>query len=189
MRKIILLLLSGAVWADGPSVDVGIEADFATNLAGDSYRAISLSNALGDVDINQCIVSKQKGNVIWSWQNYDYNADCLADKLDRGGRYEEAATLRCQAIPLLAMIVWPNGQTCVQAIALIVPKPPVVVPTSGPLLEDVIVAQEEQGEEYESLEARLARIESGQRIAARKAQQRRDYAQQTVERLENDPED
>ena len=41
----------------------------------------------------------------------------------------------------------------------------------------------------DSIEDRLARIEAGNRAAARKAQQRRDYARQTIQRLENDPED
>jgi hypothetical protein len=44
-------------------------------------------------------------------------------------------------------------------------------------------------EEFEDLETRLARIERGNRIAAQKSQERRDYAQQTIQRLEDESED
>jgi hypothetical protein len=43
-------------------------------------------------------------------------------------------------------------------------------------------------EEYTSLEQRIAGIEAGQRAAARAAEQRRLNVQQTMEKLENDPE-
>lgn len=52
--------------------------------------------------------------------------------------------------------------------------------------EVVLVQQqmEQHTEEYENVSKRLARIEQGQRISAQKAQERRDYAQQTIEKLD-----
>jgi hypothetical protein len=44
-------------------------------------------------------------------------------------------------------------------------------------------------EETKTLEDRLAKVETGQRAAAQKSQERRDYAQFTIQRLENDPEE
>jgi len=77
----------------GEIVQVNKQNNF---VGGDSSRVIGLSNSLGDVDINDCVISKQKGNVIWSWQNYDYNLFCLAEYMDRVGKHDEAAVLRCR---------------------------------------------------------------------------------------------
>lgn len=53
-----------------------------------------------------------------------------------------------------------------------------------PGAELVIQQMEMHEEEYEGLESRIASIEAGQRASARKAQERRDYAQQTIEKLD-----
>ena len=87
------------------------------NIAGDSSRAIGLSNSLGDVDINDCVISKQKGNVLWSWQNYDYNLFCLAEYMDRAGKPDEAAAIRCQ-IPQIKNI-WSNPDACINAMYIV----------------------------------------------------------------------
>lgn len=58
-----------------------------------------------------------------------------------------------------------------------------------PDVHDIVQTQMVQHEEeYENLEQRLARIERGNQIASQKAQERRDYAQQTIERLEDESE-
>jgi hypothetical protein len=163
---------------DGGSTPV----DVSTNVGGSSTKAISVGG--GDMDINQCLATH---SVLFGlWQGTHLNKMCIADGLDARGKHEEAAEMRCSVRGFRKVY----GSNCVEE-TMIRPSspPPPVVPTSGPLLEEVLIAQEEQEEEHESLEARLARIESGQRIASRKAQERRDYAQQTMERIENDPED
>lgn len=54
-----------------------------------------------------------------------------------------------------------------------------------PDAHDIVIQQvAEVEQEYEDLDARLARIERGNRIAAQKAQERRDYAQQTIDKLQ-----
>jgi hypothetical protein len=117
---LLVLFLIGppAAWASGdddrgPSVDVvtDVVTDVTTNvtggdmvnqIAGDSYssRAYGFSHSLGDVDINQCIVSKQTGSFIVSWQGYDYNAWCMGEVYDAKGLFKMGAMMRCD-IPVI----------------------------------------------------------------------------------------
>lgn len=176
---ILLVFLPLLAFASGDEVEV----EQAVTTYGSSSKAFGLGG--GDMDINQCLATH---SVLFGiWQGTHLNKMCIADGLDAHGKHEEAAEMRCSVRGFRKVY----GSDCVEETMIRPPppSPPIVVPTSGPLLEEVLVAQEEQEEDYESLEARLARIEQGQRIASRKAQERRDYAQQTMERLENDPED
>jgi hypothetical protein len=160
---VVIVALINVTWASGDckghscndhggvvTLDSSLEANTSLDIVGGSVTnkssGLSLANALGDVDIGDCIVSKQKGNVIWSWQNYDYNADCLATKLDQSGKHAEAAALRCQAIPLLAAISWPGGQDCEAAMTLRTPAPPAPPP---PTDED----EDEDAARYEAMKA------------------------------------
>ena len=76
--------------------------DMVNQIAGDSYssRAYGFSHSLGDVDINQCIVSKQTGTFIISWQGYDYNAWCMGEVYDAKGLFKMGAMMRCD-IPVI----------------------------------------------------------------------------------------
>ncbi len=69
---------------------------------GGSYssRAYGFSHSLGDVDINQCIVSKQTGTFIVSWQGYDYNLWCMGEVFDSKGLWDMGALMRCD-IPVI----------------------------------------------------------------------------------------
>jgi hypothetical protein len=190
MRVLILLLFALPAFAQddcrgnhncgsGGSTPV----DVNTVVGGSTTKAFSVGG--GDMDINQCLATH---SVLFGlWQGTHLNKMCVADGLDINGKHEEAAEMRCSVRGFRKVY----GDDCVEETMFRPPPPlpPTVVPTSGPLLREVLVAQEAQEEDYESLEARLARIESGQRIAARKAQDRRDYAQQTMKRIENDPEE
>lgn len=93
----------------GPNVDVVTDVttnvtggDMVNQIAGDSYssRAYGFSHSLGDVDINQCIVSKQTGSFIVSWQGYDYNAWCMGEVYDAKGLWNMGALMRCD-IPVI----------------------------------------------------------------------------------------
>ena len=120
---IILLVVFLAIWlvvpvlADddrrGPSVDVNVDTvtdvttnvqggDMVNQIAGDSYssRAYGFSHSLGDVDINQCIVSKQTGTFIVSWQGYDYNLWCMGEVFDAKGLFMMGAEMRCDIKPI-----------------------------------------------------------------------------------------
>lgn len=99
----------------GPSVDVVTDVttdvntttnvtggDMVNQIAGDSYssRAYGFSHSLGDVDINQCIVSKQTGTFIVSWQGYDYNLWCMGEVFDAKGLFKMGAEMRCDIEPI-----------------------------------------------------------------------------------------
>lgn len=99
----------------GPNVDVVTDVttdvntttnvtggDMVNQIAGDSYssRAYGFSHSLGDVDINQCIVSKQTGTFIVSWQGYDYNLWCMGEVFDAKGLFKMGAEMRCDIEPI-----------------------------------------------------------------------------------------
>jgi len=101
----------------GPNVDVvtdvttDVVTDVTTNVTGgdmvnqidgDSYssRAYGFSHSLGDVDINQCIVTKQTGTFIVSWQGYDYNLWCMGEVFDAKGLFKMGAEMRCDIPPI-----------------------------------------------------------------------------------------
>ncbi len=112
---IMLLFMSSILWAGG--LDVEQETEVVQNAKGSS--SWGLASSLGDVDINDCVISKQMSVlVVWSGQKYDYNMDCIADRLDRSGKYVAAATLRCTTIPGLTEVPWPDGETCIDAMTL-----------------------------------------------------------------------
>ncbi len=76
--------------------------DMVNQIAGDSYssKAFGFSHSLGDVDINQCIVSTQKGSFIVSWQGYDYNLWCMGEVFDAKGLFKMGAEMRCDIEPI-----------------------------------------------------------------------------------------
>lgn len=71
-----------------------------TNVSTGGNRAFAFSHSLGDVDINQCIVSKQTGTFIVSWQGYDYNLWCMGEVFDAKGLFKMGAEMRCDIEPI-----------------------------------------------------------------------------------------
>lgn len=117
MLLIVAFLAGPPVLADedrGPSVDVvtDVNTDVMTSVTGGDMiggdtslstgnnKAFAFSHSLGDVDINQCIVSKQTGSFIVSWQGYDYNAWCMGEVYDAKGLFKMGAMMRCD-IPVI----------------------------------------------------------------------------------------
>ena len=185
MKYIALLFLSPLLaFASGPDIEQEVATNVATSVTGSTTKAFSVGG--GDMDINQCLATH---SVLFGlWQGTHLNVMCVADGLDARGEHREAAEMRCSVRRFRKVY----GDNCVEDTMFKSTPPPPAVPTSGPLEEVIIVQQaalEEHEEEYESLENRLARIERGNRIASQKAQARRDYAKQTIERLENDSEE
>ena len=182
---LLLVLMSGPLFASGTDIEIENElstGDVSTVISGG--RAYGLSG--GDMDIAQCLATH---SVLFGlWQGTHLNAICVADVLDINGRHKEAAEMRCSVKRFRK--VYGTVYECVKATTFI-PAPipaPLDDPRAAKYLESEEVLHSEQQVEMESIESRLARIEAGNRAAARKAQQRRDYAKQTIERLENDPE-
>lgn len=85
-----------------------------TIVGGDSVRALGLSNALGDVDIGDCVVTTQYGIIIFSRQGYHYNLWCMATQLDATGNHEAAAKLRCGIKKIRK--TWPTLDACLNAM-------------------------------------------------------------------------
>ena len=189
----VLILLPSMAFAGGPEVEQ--ETKVVTgdvNVVGESGTALGLGHALGDVDIAQCLGSTQWDTILGGRQKLVLNNVCMAEFYLNNGKWKLAAMALCNQPEILSE--FSTEAECEEAhnFNSVIEEQPVIVPTPGPLNEVIYAQQqiiEEHEEEYESLEARLARIERGNRIASQKAQARRDYAKQTIERLENDPED
>lgn len=203
--------MSGPLFASGDDIvqsnDMNNQTTGDVGLVTGDSRAFAFAHGLGDVDINQCLGSTQWGTILVSKQKLVLNKWCAAEVYDAKGMYSMAGRLRCQ-IPAIADL-FTDPQQCVLENTWT--PPPADIPTPGPDGDGYRpdgpgeVSKEGYGgppgmeivqrelamheEEYESLEERLARLERNNQIAARKSQERRDYAQQTIQRLENDPEE
>lgn len=68
------------------------------NVEGDKHDsfALGISNSLGDVDINDCLSSKQWNTPLFGRQTTELNYWCAALHYDAIGLNEMAARLRCQ---------------------------------------------------------------------------------------------
>ena len=109
-----------------------------------------------------------------------------------------AASIKIMCSDPMASEVFDSRDECIKVFTPLSEPPTGTTGTgegmSGPLekvasyIDDVQEVQVQQQQEYESLEDRLARVETGQRMAARKAQERRDYAQQTIDVLRSEDE-
>lgn len=168
--------------ADAAASVVTGDVDASTVISGG--RAYALSG--GDMDINQCIATHSV--LFGMWQGTHLNAICVADVLDANGKHKEAAEMRCSVKRFRK--VYGTEYECVRDTQFIpLPPPPAPVMKEGKGGYDLEEYREEHEQVDDNIEKRLDRIEAGNRAAARKSQERRDYAQQTLERLENDPEE
>ena len=200
MRLILLIVLLPAVTlADdcrgncpGGSTDTAVEVmtdvDSSVNnvISGDSSKAFAFGHGLGDVDIAQCLGSTQWDTILGGKQKLVLNNVCMAEFYLNQGKYALAAMALCNQPEILKE--FSTEEECEGAHDF---TPPPMEPTIIPMInEEQMVIVEEQEEEIESLEQRIARIEQANRIAARKAQERREFAQETLLKVtENDSED
>ncbi len=204
LKVLLLVLISGPLFASGDDLTAEAEAEanadaaasaVAELIGGDQiskHTSISLAQSLGDVDLGraaECVITEQYGIIIWQRQNWEYDPWCIARILDGQGKHYEAAQMRCFHKPTSKLY----GDRCIETLTFDPPPepPPAALedPRAFKYLEAEEVLHDEQQEEMESIESRLARIEAGNRAAARAAQQRRDYAQQTLDKVRNhDPE-
>lgn len=165
---------------------------------GDS-RALAFGHALGDVDIAQCLGSVQWDTILVGRQKLVLNNVCMAEFYLKNGMFDLAAMMLCNQPEILDE--FDSEESCEVAHNFTPPEPvPEPTVSSAPPLEEVVVEHyeeeqmlhEQQQMEFEAIEDRLARIEHGQRAAARAAQERREFAQMTLDKLvepENDPEE
>jgi hypothetical protein len=170
--------------ANDITTNVGIETGPTTVNAGDvavnsDSKSFAFAHGLGDVDINQCLASTQWGTILVSKQKVVLNKWCAAESYDARGLHTMAALIRCD-IPEISKL-FNDKEKCIRANTYSPPPEPVtvIVPAAEPDVEQLAQVEEE----HESLEQRLARLERNQRAAAAKAQERRDVAQETYQKI------
>lgn len=178
--------------------------DLTGGSQSNSSKSLALVNSLGDVDINDCLGSTQWATPLFSKQKLNLNKWCAAEVYDAKGMHAMAGRIRCQ-IPEVAAL-FEELQQCVleNTVVVPVPVPPTDIPTPGPGDEETrpgaVGEVSEPGVgpsaehelvqmEIETLEQRVARIERENRLTEQKSQERRDYAQHTIEKLKYDPDE
>lgn len=197
MKIVVLfaIFLSAFAFADDPhhnrgsqGGDVSVTDNSVMSFGGD--RSDIVTTILGDVDIGDCLYSWQ----VIIIQGVKANKFCqlmgLANDQQLLGNHHSAAMLKCKL--KIVKDVWGTESECVKALQYKPPSNPkteeTTVPTSGPLIQEVMTAQIQEAQERQDLADRIARIEVGQQIASQKAEARREFAQQTMEKFEHDPE-
>jgi hypothetical protein len=114
-----------------------IEQTTTVEVVGSTYsggRAYGFSG--GDMDINDCLATH---SVLFGlWQGTHVNKLCEADRLNRDGRYQAAAEMKCSVRSIRK--VYGRG-SCVEAVMLVAPPPPPPPP--------VVVVEEDDDEEEE----------------------------------------
>lgn len=197
----MILLVSAPLFASDKLISNSV-SDAETNVVtgtGDS-TALGFGHAMGDVDIAQCLGSTQWDTILGGKQKLVLNNVCMAEFYLKNEKWALAAMALCNQKEILQE--FGTEAECERAHdfgPLPEPEPAAKEgyggPTSGPLpeiirhvdeSEEIHYQQQEQvsmvQDGLETIEMRLARIERGN-------QNRRNYAQQTIERLENDPEE
>lgn len=192
MIKIIVLFLLIPCLAIADKNDVTQSNDQNLQTTGDvnvgtgDSRAWGFGHAMGDVDIAQCLGSTQWDTILGGQQKLVLNNVCMAEFYLKNGKWGLAAMALCNQPEILSE--FSSEAECETAHDF---TPVIEVPIPGPQItceiehEEAAMVQHEQQVELETIEQRVARIESGQRAAATK---RREFAMQTMEKLQNDPE-
>ena len=180
-----LVLAAGLLYADEdrPKVDVDMISE---------NSSLALAQSLGDVDIGraaECIITEQYGILVWQRQYTKYDEWCLAGILDRQGKPEAAAIMRCSDKATKKLY----GAHCESILKFASHNPgPPASTTDYVEVEEAEMYRQEVEQKQESVEDRLDRIEAASRAAARASRERKERAQFTIEQLQekdNDPED
>ena len=218
IRTIIILLLPTIALASGRENEVDVDVGNTVNVGGDTVnvggstlnssvgdtvvdagdvalnsdsKSFAFAHGLGDVDIADCLGSAQWGTIIVSRQYLELNKWCAAEVYDAKGLYQMAAIVRCDIKEIKKHFT--NQENCIEAntvqpipVATMAPEPEVIVVEPPEELQEAHV---EQQMALNSVEAKLAQLERQQRKTQRELVERRKIAQETLEKLENDPED
>ncbi len=134
---IILLLISLAVFSqedctdphsqcghdDNGDIDF-ISGDTIIDIEGDSNRALGLgTGSLGAAAMNNCIATKQFSLfIIFKTQGVKLDTWCAAQYLDRLGKHEEAALMRCSDKGISKIY---GKETCLDAMTIGSLEPPI----------------------------------------------------------------
>ena len=129
-----------------------------TVIDSDDSQFLALSNSLGDVEISGCVITKQFSIIVWARQSWEYDPWCLAEALDRQGKHEYAAKMRCTDKKTAKIY----GDDCITVLNF---EPPEIDPLDilvGQVPDDRYAVQQEEieylREEQASLVGQLEKI-------------------------------
>jgi len=155
-------------------------ADIVNTIAGDDFRALSVSQSLGAAAISGCIVTTQWGiPIIFQRQSFHYDVFCLARELDKAKKYNDAAAMRCTHNDTAKLY----GERCLSVMNYEPPKPPKL---EKPDLTKTLVGQvpdEDDDARYDELLKRLDKYENERQQANRSYTAQQQVQQQQYEEI------
>lgn len=189
----MMFLMAAPVWSDnghghnhgGSDVDVttgGSNSDSSvSNSVRDSSRAFGFG--LGDVDINDCRYSVQGPLSQWTRTNWW----CVAREYNALGLHEAAARVRCEKVGGIAEM-WDSIDACIEANTIKTPTNELILTEPERHYEEEQEFHEEQQMLYADLQSSIENLqmqsEQNKRLAAKKQQEDKQYAQQMLQELE-----
>lgn len=165
----------------------------ASAVGGDqTSRALALSQSLGDVDIEGCVVTEQWGIIVYQRQNWDYDPWCLAAILDQQGLHKEAAQMRCSDKDTEKLY---GKETCIKTLTFLPTSysPAIVATPNQPVAtqqEDCCNEDEDEDEvdkhhqQIEALTNRLDKYESDRQSSANAYRRQQQQQQQQYEEVQ-----
>lgn len=176
LAAFFLLLLSAPLWAgDNNNTDSDVNVDVGgdtINVGGDtisvggtelvtggvsnSSRAYGFSHGMGDVDINDCLASKQWSTILVSNQSVAPNLWCMAESYDARGLYRMAAFMRCDIE--IVRNHFTSDQDCWDANTITPPADPLPAAADNSADEDEERYHAEQISRYEQLNDELEQL-------------------------------
>jgi len=147
-------------------------ADIANTIAGDDFRALSVSQSLGAAAISGCIVTTQWGiPIIFQRQSFHYDVFCLARELDKAKKYDDAAAMRCTHKDTAKLY----AERCLDVMNY---EPPEPDPTT------VLVGQVPDDSKYDELLERLDKQDEERQQANRSYARQQQIQQQQYEKIQ-----
>ena len=165
----------------------------ASAVGGDqTSRALALSQSLGDVDIEGCVVTEQWGIIVYQRQNWDYDPWCLAAILDQQGLHKEAAQMRCSDKDTEKLY---GKETCIKTLTFLPTSysPAIVATPNQPVAtqqEDCCNEDEDEDEvdkhhqQIEALTNRLDKYESDRQSSANAYRRQQQQQQEQYEEVQ-----
>jgi hypothetical protein len=193
IRTLVILMIPVSALAGGDRITQSNDNNSQTTgdvLLGGSDN-ISISTGLADVDIAQCMASKQTNVVVFGWQRNEYNLFCMSQYYDSVGLHHMAALLRCN-IPIIRD-GFERIEDCVDLNTvrpIEVPRETSYIePDNSALLARLDALEAENQEIQAEIDAQAASDARRRQNAIEAAQAERDYAQMILGELRDDDED
>ena len=160
----VIVVFDVAFGDDGHGHDHHDATSANTVVGGDSSRVVAVGG--GDMDIDDCLATH---SIIFGlWQGTHVNALCEAVGMDRDGKYQGAAEMRCSTHKYRK--VYGKGQKCIDAVIRTAPPAAVIIESNE---ED----DDEHQQELDAIYARLSDYEAQATEAKAEARNARVAAQ------------